>query len=153
MQIPIRRAVIIIAVLILAYAILTPREYRFERARIEIDDGIPTYKELQTEAWKGSQLRKLAECESGMRENAIAVNDGNTGRDSKGIFQFQLPTFLGYATKYALFPNAEAAELPNLWTDPDAQIRVAATMIRKEPNAMRHWYLCSKKLGLKAGVL
>lgn len=144
---------IIIAVLILAYAIFTPREYRFERDRIETDDGIPTFSQLKTETWKDSQLRKLANCESGMREGAIAVNDGNTGRDSKGIFQFQLPTFVAYATKYALFPDAEAAELPNLWTDPDAQIRVAATMIKKEPNAMRHWYICSKKLGLKAGIL
>lgn len=153
MEIPIRRAVIVIAVLILAYAIFTPRKYRFERERIEIDDGIPTYKELQSEAWRGSQLRKLAECESGMRENAIAVNDGNTGRDSKGIFQFQLPTFVGFAKKYDLFPHAEAAELLNLWTDPDAQIRVAAAMIRKEPNAMRHWYICSERLRLKAGIL
>lgn len=151
MHIPIRKAAIIVAVLILAYAIFTPRKYEFRND--EPVSAVPTYKELQGEAWKGSQLRKLAECESGMKENAIAVNDGNTGRDSKGIFQFQLPTFVGYATKYALFPDAEAAELPNLWTDPDAQIRVAAAMIRKEPNAMRHWYLCSKKLGLKAGTL
>lgn len=90
-------------------------------------------------------IERLIACESG--GNPLAIHKMDGGSDSVGILQFKLKTFVGYALKYNLFPSAEAKELENLWTDPDAQIKVASKIL-KEPNGMRHWLICSIKTGV-----
>ncbi len=96
----------------------------------------------------GAILERLIGCESGGNPDAVAVNDGNTGLDSKGVLQFQLPTFQRFALKYQLFPEAEAKELENLWTDPDAQIKVATKMLEDDMKNLNHWYNCRIKIGV-----
>lgn len=98
-------------------------------------------------------IEKLALCESSGNPHAIHKNDGKDGTDSVGILQFKLQTFKEQALAFKLFPYAEAAELENIWRDADAQKKVADAMIRKNKANLRHWYICSKKLGLTAGTL
>ena len=117
---------------------------------IELNEGlVPSEQEMahmrQINAIRGT-LHKLIGCESRWNPFAVAVNDGNTGLDSKGYLQFQLPTFKGFALEYALFPKAEAKELENFWADPEAQIKVATRMLEDDMENLDHWYNCRNRL-------
>lgn len=141
MNIPIRRLIIAVAVLILAYAIFKPTKY-------EIRWDAPATPDKPALAEKDDDMEaiisKLIECESGGNPNAYHPNDGD-GTDSRGILQFKEKTFVGYALEYSLFPHADAAELPNLWTGPDEQIKLAKEMIRRKRSNLYHWKNCAIK--------
>ena len=143
MTIPIRRLVIIFAVLVLAYALFHPtkKEIRWDRAPQKETSLVKESDDME------GIISKLIECESGGNPNAYHPNDGD-GTDSVGILQFKVKTFVHYALAYDLFPHAEAAELPNLWTGPDEQIKVAKEMIRRKRSNLYHWKNCSIKKGL-----
>ena len=90
-------------------------------------------------------LERLIACESGGREDAIAINDGGTGLDSRGVLQFQFPTFKRFAQAFNLFPYADAADLENLWPDKESQIKVATAMLLTDKRNLKHW-TCAQKV-------
>ena len=105
-----------------------------------------TYEETTLQQETGPEtpiwLLKLIQCESGGDPSAI----GDSGK-ALGILQFHKGTFVSYAKKYDLFPQAEDAEIENFWGDSMSQIRLAE-LILKEQNGWKHWFVCSKKTGL-----
>jgi len=135
----IRWIVILICVIIIAYGIFKPREYKYQFDNK--DAAMGKINDLE------GTIAKLIDCESGGNPKAYHAKDGD-GTDSVGILQFKWLTFEQYARKLNVFPHAEAAELKNIWTDPDAQINLAKEMIKSNRNNLRHWLICSKKNGL-----
>jgi hypothetical protein len=137
MTIPIRRLVILLCVIIIAYGIFRPRTYKYQ---FESSD-------LMAGNLEGT-IAKLIACESSGNIHAIHAHDGKDGKDSVGVLQFKLATFVQYAKALNVFPEADAAELPNLWTGPDEQIKLAKEMIKKDRKNLHHWDTCSKKYHL-----
>lgn len=89
-------------------------------------------------------IDKLALCESGGREN-FRIVDSN-GWFSYATFQFQMPTWKAYAAE--VFTEADDADLENLIWGGSDQRKVVEYMLTTNPNNWRHWYTCSKKIGL-----
>lgn len=139
-----RRLLIAIALAVLLYGYLKTNTYEFKRESggIVLDSS----KDAAT-GQIDAIIEKLVACESGGNPNAYHPKDGD-GTDSVGILQFKVKTFVHYALAYDLFPYADAAELPNLWNDPDAQIKVAKEMIRRDRNNLYNWKVCSKRNNL-----
>ena len=139
MKNPICWWLIVLAASVLAYGLLKSSR----TAEIEISGGmgVPDKKDAVSLI-----LERLALCESGGNPLAIHKLDGD-GTDSVGILQFKLATFMQEARRFGLFPYAEAADLENLWPDKESQMAVAGAMLRKDRANLRHWYICSKKVG------
>lgn len=104
-----------------------PQEETAEIAKTELD------------IWLG----KLVLCESGGNPNAV----GDSGL-ARGILQFHKSTFVGFAEKYRLYPNAEKAEIENFYLSSEDQLKLATLMLTREKEGWRHWLNCTKQLGL-----
>ena len=140
-----RRWLIIAALIVLLYGLLKTNAHQpnqEDSGVVPVVDNRATTSQI--DPIEGI-IEKLITCESGGRIDAVAYNDGGTGLDSRGILQFQLPTFKGYAKQFNLFPYAEAKELENLWTDPDAQRQLAKEMIKKDRKNLYHWRVCATR--------
>ena len=81
----------------------------------------------------------LADCESSA-SSTIKVMDTN-GKYSRGMFQFQMGTWLSYGKKFG-------ATTQNIY-DADLQREVAKSML--DNGGSGHWYNCSKKVSAKLG--
>ncbi len=90
-------------------------------------------------------VSQLAMCESGGNADAVHYNDGAVGLHSRGLLQFQRPTFKGYWT-HLINPDVDDADVDNLWTDPDNQKILATAMLEKDLGNLRHWKICSSQL-------
>lgn len=92
-------------------------------------------------------IKGLIACESGGNEHAIHYNDGAIGLHSRGILQFQRPTFELY-WRSLVNSDVDSYDISNLYTDPIAQKLLASVMIETNRNNLRHWKICSTRLGL-----
>lgn len=89
-------------------------------------------------------INKLIECESGGNPNAVHYNDGAAGLHSRGILQFQRPTFARY-WRNLINNDIDDVDVDNLWTDASNQILLAEAMITDNPKNLNHWKVCSTK--------
>ncbi len=92
-------------------------------------------------------LNQLAWAESGNRERL--VHRDRDGQLYYGCLQFQARTFRAYVKKFHLLPADGRSELMRRIYDCAFQKRLAAMMIRSDPNAWKHWKLTvEQKIGL-----
>lgn len=96
-------------------------------------------------------INQLALCESSNNPKAIHYNDGKVGVHSVGLLQFQRRTFKYYWEKL-VNKDIEDHEIDNLWHDPQAQVQLAKEMILENPDNLRHWENCSRRLELRSYV-
>lgn len=96
-------------------------------------------------------INQLAYCESSNNPNAVHHLDGVDGKTSFGLLQFKKATMLHYWKKL-INKDIEDQEIDNLWHDPQAQIQLAKAMITDNPDNLRHWENCSRKLELRSYV-
>lgn len=131
-----KKQLIIWLLVLLATSLLlrVSREWVYEPEKVEQQDKL------------GMLIDQLAMCESGGLATAINPFDG--GSHSRGILQFKDSTFIQYAKRYNLFPNAEDDEILNFIFDGDYQKKLARLMLDENINNWRHWVNCSKKVGL-----
>ncbi len=131
-----KRQIIIWLAVLLATSLLlrASREYLYEPVETSKVDTLSPL------------IDKLAMCESGGDPMALNPQDG--GSRSSGVLQFKDSTFIHYAKRYQLFPNAEDAEILNFLNDAEYQKQLAKLMLDENPNNWRHWYNCSLKTGL-----
>ena len=95
------------------------------------------------EAW----LDALAVAESGNRGRL--VHRDRDGQLYYGCLQFQARTFRVYARKFHLLPNGTRSEMMERIYDCAFQKRLAALMIRDDPQNWRHWKTTvEKRVGL-----
>lgn len=93
-----------------------------------------------------AQIDKLAMCESSYRDD-IKIVDTN-GWHSYGRYQFQLPTFRGYAEAYEIVPKGLSDdELREYIYDGELQAELVYKMLEDNPSNWTHWYNCAKKIG------
>ena len=92
-------------------------------------------------------LSELAMCESGGDDKAVNWDDGAPGLHSKGLLQFQHPTFR-HEWRRLINKDIEDEEIYNLWTDPEAQTQLATAMLTESPKNLRHWKICTRKHNL-----
>lgn len=91
-------------------------------------------------------LDALAECECNGCEADFKKVDTN-GYYSYGKYQFQLHTFIHFATKYGfLSDDLEEADYRNWIADYSMQRKVAEKML--EEGEWAHWFTCGKRLAL-----
>lgn len=130
-----KKLIIWIAVLFLiSLAIRIGRTYEYKPGVAEPEDKL------------GALIEQLAICESGGLATALNPQDG--GSRSVGVLQFKDQTFLHYAQRYTLFPNAEKEEILNFLWDADYQKLLARKMLEENPNNWTHWRICGSKVGL-----
>lgn len=91
-----------------------------------------------------SVIQTLINCESSGNPDAVHYNDGAIGLHSRGILQFQRPTFSGY-WKGLINKEVEESDIDNLWTDPEAQKMLATAMITDNPKNLNHWKVCTTR--------
>lgn len=89
-------------------------------------------------------INKLIECESGGKVDAVHYNDGAAGLHSRGILQFQRPTFARY-WRNLINNDIDDVDVDNLWTDASNQILLAEAMITDNPKNLNHWKVCSTR--------
>jgi hypothetical protein len=94
-------------------------------------------------------LNALALAESGNR--AWIVHRDRDGRDYYGCLQFRETTFRYFVDKFELAPDAEDAEVMELIYDCAFQKRLAARMIRENPENWKHWRNTVQRIGLPPG--
>lgn len=76
------------------------------------------------------ELLKVATCESNLNPNAIHYNDGEKGKHSVGIFQYQRATFDGFA-------KVMGEDLD--YYSYDDQAKLTAYIFAKYPKLKSHW--------------
>ena len=92
-------------------------------------------------------LDALARAESGNRQ--WLVHRDRDGQLYYGCLQFQAKTFRIYVRKLHLLPASSRAEVMKRIYDCDFQKRLAAAMIRDDPNNWKHWRTTvEKRVGL-----
>lgn len=90
---------------------------------------------------------KLIFCESSGDPDAI-VHDTN-GWNSRGLLQFQYPTFRQYALEYNFIKEDTPQEdVLKMMHDPEIPKILAYLMIESDRKNLAHWSVCSKKLEL-----
>src|SRR5579859_946952 len=82
-------------------------------------------------------LDALAVAESGNRQ--WLVHRDRDGQLYYGCLQFHAKTFRAYVRKFHLLPNGSRSETMSLIYDCAFQKRLAALMIRHDPQSWRHW--------------
>ena len=87
----------------------------------------------------------LALCESSNNPKAVNLNDA--GSPSYGLYQYKKGTWISYMKKYNLAPHAEDAELMNFIYDREMQTLLTQKIL-EEKNGWKHWYDCSRRVGL-----
>ncbi len=88
----------------------------------------------------------LAVAESGNRQ--WIVHQDRDGGYNYGCLQFRERTFRFYVEKFKLAPSASPAEVMDLIYDCAFQKRLAARMIRENPDNWRHWRKTVGRIGL-----
>jgi len=76
----------------------------------------------------------------------VGLVDSN-GKLSYGPLCFQGETFVAYAKKYNLIPQAEPAELMNFVSDEYYQKKLARLMVEENYENWRHWFNSSNRMG------
>ena len=94
----------------------------------------------------GNWIDALAAAESGGR--GWIVHRDRDGRNYYGCLQFRETTFRFFMKKFNLAPNANSADAMNLIYDCALQKRLAARMIRENPENWRHWRKTVERIGL-----
>ena len=94
----------------------------------------------------GKWIDALAVAESGDRP--WIVHRDRDGRDYYGCLQFRETTFRFFMKKFRLNPPAEPDEVMNLIFDCAFQKRLAARMIRQNPENWKHWRKSVERIGL-----
>ena len=118
------------AIIIALNLVLSQLNIEEERLRVEI---------LQVE---------IMECESGGNKNAVNYQDARiTGYVSRGLYQFQLPSWYAAAKRYKIIPEDmtmdEAAEL---YADPVYNAAAAHGLIKD--GETHHWKNCMDRITL-----
>jgi len=90
-------------------------------------------------------VSQIAYCESRNNPSAYVADDG--GSPSAGLLQFKLTTF-HYHWNRLVNPDFSLVDARNLWTDATSQRYLAQRMLEDNPNLIRSWYNCGKKIGL-----
>ena len=92
-------------------------------------------------------LNSLAFAESGNRQHL--VHRDRDGQLYYGCLQFQAHTFRAYVRKLRLLPFSTSAQVMSRIYDCAFQKRLAAAMIRDDPNNWKHWRTTvEKRVGL-----
>jgi len=104
-----------------------------------------------TRAHKGLNkwLEALSFAESGNRERIM--HKDRDGRFYYGCLQFRERTFRYYVAKYNL-ADSDETDVMDLIYDCAFQKRVAARMIRDDPENWKHWRNSAKRIGLPPGA-
>ena len=95
-------------------------------------------------------VESLAFCESSNRPD-VTILDTN-GLHSRGVMQFQYPTFKQYVRKYNLLEHVEDAELIYWMHEAEFSMHLAYLMLEENPDNWMHWYNCSRKTGVDVKV-
>lgn len=120
-------------------------------SRVDRADGAATGAEMRDEARLREWVDALAAAESGNR--AWIVHQDRDGRFYYGCLQFRESTFRYFVEKFRFAPNAEPAEVMNLIYDCAFQKRLAARMIRQNPENWKHWRNTAGRIGLPPGAV
>jgi hypothetical protein len=92
-------------------------------------------------------IDKLAFAESGNR--ARLVHRDRDGQLYYGCLQFHAKTFRVYVKRFHLLPKNSRAETMKRIYDCDFQKRLAAMMIREDPDNWKHWrWTVEKRIGM-----
>jgi hypothetical protein len=91
-------------------------------------------------------IDNLAVAESGNRQ--WIVHQDRDGGYNYGCLQFRERTFRFYVEKFKLVPSADPAEVMDLIYDCAFQKRLAARMIRENPDNWKHWRKTVGRIGL-----
>ena len=94
-------------------------------------------------------IDSLAVAESGNRQ--WIVHQDRDGGYNYGCLQFRERTFRFYVEKFKLAPSADPAEVMDLIYDCTFQKRLAARMIRENPDNWKHWKKTVGRIGLPPG--
>jgi len=92
----------------------------------------------------------LAVAESGNR--SWIVHEEEDGRRYYGCLQFRPETFRYFAKKFQLDQTAQPEDFTDLIFDCAFQKRLAARMIRENPDNWKHWRKTVGRIGLPPGV-
>jgi|SRR5689334_12356577 len=118
-------------------------------SRVDRADGA-TGALLRDEATLRKWIDALAVAESGNR--GWIVHQDRDGRSYYGCLQFRESTFRYFVEKFQIAPNKEPAEVMNLIYDCAFQKRLAARMIRQNPDNWKHWRKTTGRIGLPPGA-
>jgi len=91
-------------------------------------------------------IERLAVAES--RNRPRSVHQDRDGKYNYGCLQFREKTFRSYVEKFDLAPDARPEEVMDLIYDCAFQKRLAARMIRDNPENWRHWRKTVRRIGL-----
>lgn len=107
----------------------------------EREETIEQQKELTPlQKWLDFVVPHIKEQESEGNPYAVNWKDAEkTGHPSRGCFQYQPATFFAAVRKYDLLPNAEDAEVWNLYEDCEFQEVVTRAILTNEPSGWMHW--------------
>jgi len=119
-------------------------------SRVDRADGAATGAEQRDEATLRKWVDALAVAESGNR--AWIMHQDRDGRYYYGCLQFRESTFRYFVAKFQFAPNREPAEVMNLIYDCAFQKRLAARMIRQNPDNWKHWRNTAGRIGLPPGA-
>jgi hypothetical protein len=98
----------------------------------------------------GEWIEALAVAESGNR--GWIVHQESDGRNYYGCLQFSEKTFRHFAKKYRLVQANEPEVFMNFIYDCSLQKRLAARMIRENPENWKHWRKSVERIGLPPGA-
>lgn len=91
-------------------------------------------------------VENICFCESSGNPDALVV-DTNFWH-SRGVAQFQFPTFTSYGQKYGILTGDESQEeIINMMHDETIAKDLAYRMLEEDINNLFHWKNCSIKLG------
>lgn len=91
-------------------------------------------------------LDKLEMCESS-GDPTVIVLDTN-GLNSRGAYQFQFRTAKHFMGKYGMLDGLEDEDIINLIHNREFARGLAKKIITTEKEGWRHWFNCSRKIGL-----
>ena len=135
----VRRVVIIVALLILSYAILHPRQ---SEGAVQVRCVVPPTSKTSAKVYLDGIVEDLMQCESSGKPSAINPDDG--GSPSYGCLQYKRTTFLEGIEKHLLLREAEASERENFLMDCEVQQKLARKMLSSNVNGWKHWRNCFK---------